>query len=74
MPNWDDDQWIIQLVEQATRFPVEYLSSTPECSGMGNPILCLVIDGRYHEIPVDRIRHNPSSETVVRWIQSLEVA
>lgn len=73
MTSWDDDHWIRIIVEQATGFPVEYLSSTPECSGMGNPILCLVVDGRPHQIPVDQFRRNPDCVTVKRWLNSLDV-
>ncbi|HEY1349855.1 MAG TPA: hypothetical protein VGF67_09545 [Ktedonobacteraceae bacterium] len=73
MTSWDDDHWICLIVEQKSGFPVEYLSSTPECSGMGNPIPYLVVNGRFQQIPVDQFRRNPDCVTVKRWLNSLDV-
>lgn len=73
MSTWNDDHWILVLVEQTTGIPVQYQSNTPECLGPGNPTPYLMVDGRPYQIPIDQFKRNPDCVTVKRWFNSLDV-
>lgn len=67
MPSWDDDYWLLLLIEGVTGCPVESLDSC----GWGTRQLCLNVNGVYHNIPIEDFRHSPRSETILRWFHSL---
>lgn len=73
MPNWNDDSWILAIVEQVTGIPVQYLSNRPECSGPGNPTPYLMVDGRPCQIPIDQFRCSKPDRAVKRWLKRLGV-